>query len=177
MQFSDEMKQRRAMVGMSQRKLADLLEEIGVKLDPSAITRLEVGQREPKLREAIAIADILGIDLDELRHNSDAVFRTHLLSMETHMREARAATVAATVALERALEFVARNSADSLLAKNNAASVDELLQREIAWFRNEIAPGMDFVGTARTDDARLKRAVVEAVVSNLFLGADNDSPS
>ena len=37
-----------------------------VKLYPSAVTRIETGQREPKLTEAVAIARALGMSLSEL---------------------------------------------------------------------------------------------------------------
>lgn len=50
----------------SQRRLAEELEQHGVKLDPSAVTRIERGGREAKLREAVAIAAALGVDLREL---------------------------------------------------------------------------------------------------------------
>ena len=46
--------------------MAAALQTRGVKLDPSAVTRIERGTREVKLREAVATAECLGVDLREL---------------------------------------------------------------------------------------------------------------
>lgn len=56
----------------SQRRLAEVLHANGLKLDPSAITRMERGQRDVKLHEATALAAALRVKLDELvRHDDD----------------------------------------------------------------------------------------------------------
>ena len=61
--FGDVVRDARERRQLSQRRLAELLEEAGVRLDPSAITRIERGTRDVKLREATVIASVLGIDL------------------------------------------------------------------------------------------------------------------
>lgn len=56
----------------SQRRLAEVLEAHGLKLDPSAITRIELGQRDIKLHEAKALASALRVKIDELvKHDDD----------------------------------------------------------------------------------------------------------
>ena len=53
---------------MTQAQLATRLEdEFDIKLDTSGITRIEAGRREPRLSEALAIAQILGLDLTTAR--------------------------------------------------------------------------------------------------------------
>lgn len=42
------------------------MDGFGIKLDTSGITRMEAGQREPRLSEALAIAAVLGLDLSDL---------------------------------------------------------------------------------------------------------------
>ena len=64
--FGDNVRRARAIKGWSQRRLAEALDVRGVKLDPSAVTRIERGVREVKLREAAAIAQCLGVDIQEL---------------------------------------------------------------------------------------------------------------
>lgn len=64
--FGDNVRRARAVKGWSQRRLAEALDIRGVKLDPSAVTRIERGAREVKLREAAAIAQCLGVDIQEL---------------------------------------------------------------------------------------------------------------
>lgn len=62
--FAEAMRTERVTKGWSQRKLAEELEAAsGLKLDPSAMTRMENGQRELKLNEAVAIARVLKIPI------------------------------------------------------------------------------------------------------------------
>lgn len=64
--FGRNVRAAREQKGWSQRQLASALQKRGVKLDPSAVTRIERGAREAKLREAVAIAECLSVDLREL---------------------------------------------------------------------------------------------------------------
>ena len=57
--FGQNVRAARARKGWSQRELAEALDERGLKLDPSAVTRIERGTREVKLREAVAMAECL----------------------------------------------------------------------------------------------------------------------
>ncbi|ORV43364.1 hypothetical protein AWC02_15265 [Mycolicibacter engbaekii] len=51
---------------LSQRKLAEELVRFGVKLDPSAIARIESGVREVKFREVAAMARAMHMVVDDL---------------------------------------------------------------------------------------------------------------
>lgn len=64
--FGENVAEARKSKGWSQRRLAEELEVHGVKLDPSAVTRIERGARETKLREAVAMSAALGLELREL---------------------------------------------------------------------------------------------------------------
>ncbi|GAS87550.1 helix-turn-helix domain-containing protein [Mycolicibacterium brisbanense] len=62
--FGQRVKRAREDQGFTQRQLAEILEEYHrIKLDSSAITRIENGSREPRITEALAIADILNFPL------------------------------------------------------------------------------------------------------------------
>ncbi len=61
--FTAYMRKRREMLGMSQACLAREMGERGAKIDPSAIARMEKGQRKTTLDEAFLISRILGVDL------------------------------------------------------------------------------------------------------------------
>ncbi len=65
MEMSDVIRRRRAELGMSQ---ADLGTAAGV--DARQIRRYEAGQSQPVLSVAVAIAEALGISLEELAPNS-----------------------------------------------------------------------------------------------------------
>jgi|SRR6266540_2120778 len=65
MEMSEVIRRRRTELGMSQ---ADLGAAAGV--DPRQIRRYEAGQSQPVLSVAVAIADALGISINELAPNS-----------------------------------------------------------------------------------------------------------
>ncbi|MFL0174279.1 helix-turn-helix domain-containing protein [Mycobacterium sp. SMC-13] len=64
--FGKRVRAQREGAGFTQRELSESLAELGVKLDTSAITRIENGSREPRLREALAIGHALGIGLEAI---------------------------------------------------------------------------------------------------------------
>lgn len=64
--FGAAVAQWRGFHRLSQRELADQLTERGMRVDASAISRIEKGQRSVRLAEALTIADALQIDLEML---------------------------------------------------------------------------------------------------------------
>ncbi|MBV5244330.1 helix-turn-helix domain-containing protein [Mycolicibacterium sp. PAM1] len=65
--FGEALRRAREQAGLSQRALAARLAEVtGLKLDHTALTRIETDQREPKVIEARALAAALGVQLDDL---------------------------------------------------------------------------------------------------------------
>lgn len=63
--FARRVRQLREAAKIPQTKLAERLAERGVKIDPTSITRIEKGTRGIRLDEAVAIADVLGVPLEE----------------------------------------------------------------------------------------------------------------
>lgn len=61
--FAATMKRQRQSTELSQRALAQKLTELGVTIDQATIARMESGQREPRLSEAVVIAEFLRFDL------------------------------------------------------------------------------------------------------------------
>ena len=64
--FGQRAKAARDKQGVSQAQLQEQLAERGVMIDSSGITRLESGEREPRLSEALAISEIFGFGLTNL---------------------------------------------------------------------------------------------------------------
>lgn len=77
--FGERLRKYRDQRDWTQRRLAEELRLHGVKLDPSAVTRIELGSREVKLREAFAIASVLGIDIRDLIAEVDPQYQLHSL--------------------------------------------------------------------------------------------------
>lgn len=61
--FASRVKQTREERGWSQEELARRLEELGLRLDPTAITRLERGSRAVRVEEALLLSMVLGVPL------------------------------------------------------------------------------------------------------------------
>lgn len=64
--FGQRVKAAREDRDINQAQFQERLAAYGVRFDKSAVTRIESGEREPRLTEALAIADILGISLTGL---------------------------------------------------------------------------------------------------------------
>lgn len=64
--FGARVKLARERLGITQQQLSDRLRVLGLKVDTSAITRIEGGSRDPRLSEAQAIAHAFGIALLDL---------------------------------------------------------------------------------------------------------------
>lgn len=64
--FSGDVRGRRAAAGLTVRQVADRLADHGASIDPSGISRIENGQRMPRLDEALALAAVFGATLEEM---------------------------------------------------------------------------------------------------------------
>ncbi|WP_319457711.1 MULTISPECIES: helix-turn-helix transcriptional regulator [unclassified Mycobacterium] len=109
--FGKAVRQRRAAINVSQRRLSELLlEKAAVKLDPSAITRIEKGQREMKLAEALAIAKVLDVSIDQLTRDMEPDEPAGLIEVRdayTELRNRHAAVLAQIEALYSDAYFLA----------------------------------------------------------------------
>jgi transcriptional regulator with XRE-family HTH domain len=101
--FGNAVRKRRAALGISQRGFSELLmEKTGVKLDPSAVTRIERGQRELKLSEALAIATVLDVKVDTLTRHIEPAESPGLIEVRDayqQLRNAHATVLAQIEAL------------------------------------------------------------------------------
>lgn len=77
-------------MGLSQNRLAEILE-----MDRSAISRIESGDRDPRLSEAISIAEALRMELFTYVNSSARTFFSHMQSIRGSMVEARRQTLRA----------------------------------------------------------------------------------
>lgn len=83
-------KERREALGFSQAQLAAVLKDLtGVALDPSAITRLERGERSIRVDELVAIAFTLDVPVtDLLFSDADRALKDDLVRLVSLWSEA-----------------------------------------------------------------------------------------
>lgn len=80
--FGRRVRAARERAGWTQQQLADALGRYGLKVDTSAITRIENGSRDPRLSEAESIANAFGLGLAELIPKGDNGFAVKKLWLE-----------------------------------------------------------------------------------------------
>jgi transcriptional regulator with XRE-family HTH domain len=171
--FADRAKSARLRAGLTQQQLADRLDkETPVTLDTSAITRIEAGQREPRLGEALAIAKVLNFGLNNLVPRVD--LDLYLSDVERLMKESRAALVRMVNSVDPLIEFVQANP--SCLGDDRLE--DRL--REIAEYFGESSARDELtniaITTNRTDE-RLKRQLLRAVSDGILVKTEDVQPS
>lgn len=64
--FAQRARTARGKQQISQVQLQEQLADRGILIDSSGITRIEAGEREPRLSEALAISEVLGFGLANL---------------------------------------------------------------------------------------------------------------
>jgi transcriptional regulator with XRE-family HTH domain len=93
--FANKLRDLREEKRLSQSQVAAMLsDKHGIKLDPTAITRLEGGSRTLRLDEAVALADVLGTSLDrmlgqeteELLSEQEREVQTQITRLESETR-------------------------------------------------------------------------------------------
>lgn len=164
--------------GWSQRQLAEALDG-DVKLDPSAITRIERGERSIKLREAAAIANVLDVGIYQLVTELD---NPHMALLKEVRRSAHRE-------MQLGREAFSRMATDYALAVNTLASHPEILtgieaaihgesKEQFLVQEAEAAKGLDpTVGLfVDADDLALIREIILAAVSNVIALGGSSPP-
>jgi len=174
--FAERAKAARLRAGLTQQQLCNRLEEEAeVELDTSAITRIEAGQREPRLGEALAIARVLGFPLDNLVPGAELDF--YMSDVKRLMDESRAALVKMLQSVDPVVDFVRRNPdclGDDRLENRFRQVVEPLQQRGSS---DDHEDQQSFaVFTNRTDE-KLKRQLLRAVSEGILVRADELQPA
>lgn len=117
--FASRVRQVREGQGWSQEELARRLSEVGLRLDPTAITRLERGERSVRVEEAVAVAQTLGVPLDELLQSSG---RVGLEQASSLMKRYGALSVTLTKAQEE-LDYVREQLVETFAKYPDAAGI------------------------------------------------------
>lgn len=170
--FGERVREARDKLEWSQRKLAEALEGFDLKLDPSAVTRIERGTREVKLREATAIAAALGVSLQDLTPSPASTpreqFDACLQIAAQHGGAARQSLALMAVQVTLALHLLDHHP--DLVEEYLSATPRDLGEGVVEAFRQVVSKSPAGVA-ASAEQADLLNAVVAAVVSNL-IGVD-----
>jgi transcriptional regulator with XRE-family HTH domain len=163
--FGDQMKAARAKRAITQAALQHRLQDdFGIGLDTSGITRIEAGQREPRLNEALAIAAILGLELKDLTPALDLNRLTSDLSQQ--MLESREALLSVLQLVDQIAEYATNHPAS--LGVETLATV---LKRQLDGFSKTLerhpAPDGGRQKKPDTRSAKLKSQVLSAVIAEL----------
>ncbi|MCV6977476.1 Helicase associated domain protein [Mycobacterium bourgelatii] len=167
--FAERARAARLRADLTQQQLSDRLSETRVKLDTSAITRIEAGQREPRLGEALAIAQVLGFSLNNLAPRANLDF--YIGDVNRLMNEARAALVRMIRSVDPVADFVRRNPdclGDQRLEDRFRDMIDRFLD-DIS-FENQAV-------TRNRSDEKLKRQLLRAVSEDILVKADDIPPA
>ncbi len=178
--FAERAKAARLRAGLTQQQLSDRLRnEAEVLLDTSAITRIEAGQREPRLGEALAIARVLEFGLNNLVPRADLDF--YMSDVERLMDESRAALVKMIRSVDPVVDFVRRNP-DCL----GDDPLEDRFREVFDWFHQRVShedlghddqQTLNFaIATNRTDE-KLKRQLLRAISEGILVKADEIQPA
>ncbi|WP_016890530.1 helix-turn-helix domain-containing protein [Mycobacteroides abscessus] len=175
-QFGDRMRECRELRSWSQRQVADLLQAVGIKLDPSAITRIERGTRDVKLSEAIAIADVLGFDLDSIAYSPEERFRMDEWALRQIVIKARRGLLDAIRFTDRMANRTDLETEEGLVEKRGlpdiAALYTDILDRTTALKRGGHmgVDGDNFALYYNDDpDLKVKERIVEVVTRGILI--------
>ena len=178
--FAERAKAARLRAGLTQQQLSDRLRsEAEVLLDTSAITRIEAGQREPRLSEALAIARVLEFGLNNLVPRADQDF--YLSDVERLMDESRAALVTMIRSVDPVVDFVRRNP--DCLADDR---LEDRFRDVFEWFQQRVSHQdlghddqrtLNFAITTNRTDEKLKRQLLRAVSEGILVRPDEIQPA
>jgi transcriptional regulator with XRE-family HTH domain len=171
--FAERAKAARLRSGLTQQQLSDRLrDETRVVLDTSAITRIEAGQREPRLGEALAIARVLSFGLNNLVPRADLDF--YLSDVERLMDESRAALIRMVKSVDPVVEFV-RADPSSL----GDDSLDDRFRAIVGWFQQRASRDelKNIAITTNRTDEKLKRQLLRAVSDGILVRTEDIQPA
>lgn len=171
--FAERAKAARLRAGLTQQQLCvRLREETGVDLDTSAITRIEAGQREPRLGEALAIGRVLGFGLNNLVPRADLDF--YFSDVERLMKESRAALIRMVKSVDPVIEYVRANPS-SLGDKR----LDDRFRETIEWFQQSASRDelKNIAITTNRTDEKLKRQLLRAVSDGILVRTADIEPA
>lgn len=178
--FGKMLREAREAAHMTQRELVERLSEKGVELDTSAITRIEKGQREPRLREAIEISELLDFSLDLVgapdleEFGGETQFARYEHLMRRSMESARRKLLEACYRQHAAFDGIFSEEEEAgILARRGVSNPSEWMeaickQMEYAFIRDDEHGRANYWMYADGAEQAMLERMVAAVTSNLL---------
>jgi transcriptional regulator with XRE-family HTH domain len=160
--------------GWSQRQLASELQAFGLRLDPSAVTRIETGARAVRLHEAVALSDALDLSLDVAARwfpDDEAVqFAAYERLVKRSLQRARRELVRALRFADAAVNVVVDD--ERVLAERGVSSFVQLWDNvatamERSWSFPDPVIGEMFSTAEDEADAEVAGRIASAVVAEI----------
>jgi len=177
-QFGARMRESRESRGWSQRQLAEMLRTVDLKLDPSAITRIERGTRDVRLAEAVAIASVLEFGFDSFSFSPESDWMMREVSQLQMTIRARRAVLDAVRQIDRWVNNSSVETEDRLLQRRGLSSYVDLYTQAVNDSR-AFRPGGslghegdNFAVYFNDDDRLIKQAIVDAVIAHLLVSEE-----
>lgn len=181
--FGEAVRKARAGKFWSQRELADRLH---VKLDPTAITRIENGSRDVKLSEAVDLCRVLDIWIEDAvtaPHDPVTRFNEYVDLMRRSLLMSRKSIVKALIAVDMAVNVPVSEDDDArILASYGAKNYVELWQSVIANTRASWGQ-MDLDGESLTRpyldeiDRKLKELLISLPADGVLVSEEEWLPA
>lgn len=156
-----------------------MLHVVDLRLDPSAITRIERGTRDVKLTEAIAISNVLEFGLDEISYSPEERFLMREFSEIEMVIKARKALLDAIRQIDRWGNNTDPDTEKALIAKRGLANVVDLYVgrlREASAFQlgNDLGHnhGDNYAVFYNDLDREIKQTIVDSVIGNVLVSEE-----
>jgi transcriptional regulator with XRE-family HTH domain len=183
--FGARIKRAREEQGLTQRELSEILEkDHRIRLDSSAVTRIESGSREPRIREALAIADVLGFPLtyggllDDI--GGEAQFASAEVRLKRQMMLARRRIISASAEVHIAFDGIFGDEEErEILGRRGVATAIEWAESVGKEMKTWFKPMNDEVGAPNhahvTDPThrRMLEIIVDAITFDLYWTDDD----
>lgn len=164
----------RERADLTQKELTARLETGGWKIDPTALTRIEKGERSLRVAQLSVLAEVLEVEMDEFFDDEEVRLATLRMDAHRNLRLARAYLTKGLEDLEQVWSEVHEESGDLILAESGLLGVgpDDYLShvqdRVREWIQTDVKarafmlPGSESVWPAL-------QAIADLLTTELFI--------
>lgn len=173
--FGASMKSRRESLGLSQTRLAEMLE-----MDRSAISRIESGERDPRLSEAVSIAGALSMELFSYVNASARTYSAHLHLIRTSIIESRRQALIALMTVDKLQNAMTDEAEEEVARISGFDSYSEAFLAQVKGLADDLGsekgrdlldmdPWRSYFGDS---EKAIKEEIVRGVAGNILISEE-----